>query len=238
MLRRPGALDRPGAGPPLDHPDRGPGRRRWSRATSTCGRSPSTARSCGSIPGGLTRVALEEGSMIVNSSRGGGSKDTWVLCGPSPGRSRDDADAARAPELPVMPAIPHASLDRPAAAAAAARGRRRRLMLARIAHELYWIGRYVARADDTARMLDGLFQASLQAPGGADAPACPLGGGDGGAGRGGGAHRPRSRSEPTRGAGADPRPREPRLGDGVRRPGARGREDGSATSSRARCGRR
>ena len=35
-------------------------------------------------------------------------------------------------------------------------------MLARIAHALYWIGRYVARADDTARMLDGLFRASLQ----------------------------------------------------------------------------
>jgi uncharacterized circularly permuted ATP-grasp superfamily protein len=31
------------------------------------------------VPGGLTRVALEEGSMIVNSSQGGGSKDTWVL---------------------------------------------------------------------------------------------------------------------------------------------------------------
>jgi uncharacterized circularly permuted ATP-grasp superfamily protein len=31
------------------------------------------------VPGGLTRVALTEGSMIVNSSRGGGSKDTWVL---------------------------------------------------------------------------------------------------------------------------------------------------------------
>jgi uncharacterized circularly permuted ATP-grasp superfamily protein len=31
------------------------------------------------VPGGLTRVALEEGSMIVNSSRGGGSRDTWVL---------------------------------------------------------------------------------------------------------------------------------------------------------------
>ena len=41
-------------------------------------------------------------------------------------------------------------------------------MLARIAHELYWIGRYVARADDTARMLDGLFRASLQSPGGPD----------------------------------------------------------------------
>jgi uncharacterized circularly permuted ATP-grasp superfamily protein len=31
------------------------------------------------VPGGLTRVALEAGSMVVNSSRGGGSKDTWVL---------------------------------------------------------------------------------------------------------------------------------------------------------------
>ena len=31
------------------------------------------------MPGGLTRVALREGSMIVNSSQGGGSKDTWVL---------------------------------------------------------------------------------------------------------------------------------------------------------------
>ncbi|MCL4111130.1 UNVERIFIED_CONTAM: hypothetical protein GTU68_058896 [Idotea baltica] len=31
------------------------------------------------LPGGLTRVALIEGSMIVNSSQGGGSKDTWVL---------------------------------------------------------------------------------------------------------------------------------------------------------------
>ncbi len=31
------------------------------------------------IPGGLTRVALREGSLVVNSSQGGGSKDTWVL---------------------------------------------------------------------------------------------------------------------------------------------------------------
>ncbi|MCA9074765.1 MAG: circularly permuted type 2 ATP-grasp protein [Planctomycetaceae bacterium] len=31
------------------------------------------------MPGGLTRVALREGSMVVNSSQGGGSKDTWVL---------------------------------------------------------------------------------------------------------------------------------------------------------------
>jgi uncharacterized circularly permuted ATP-grasp superfamily protein len=32
------------------------------------------------LPGGLTRVALKKGSYVVNSSQGGGSKDTWVLC--------------------------------------------------------------------------------------------------------------------------------------------------------------
>jgi uncharacterized circularly permuted ATP-grasp superfamily protein len=31
------------------------------------------------VPGGLTRVALQKGSLVVNSSQGGGSKDTWVL---------------------------------------------------------------------------------------------------------------------------------------------------------------
>jgi len=31
------------------------------------------------LPGGLTRVALKKGSLVVNSSQGGGSKDTWIL---------------------------------------------------------------------------------------------------------------------------------------------------------------
>jgi uncharacterized circularly permuted ATP-grasp superfamily protein len=31
------------------------------------------------VPGGLTRVALEEGSLVVNSSQGGGTKDTWIV---------------------------------------------------------------------------------------------------------------------------------------------------------------
>jgi uncharacterized circularly permuted ATP-grasp superfamily protein len=39
------------------------------------------------VPGGLTRVALREGSLVVNSSQGGGSKDTWVL---SAGDEDDD----------------------------------------------------------------------------------------------------------------------------------------------------
>ena len=38
-----------------------------------------TGESTWVLPGGLSRVALPRGSLIVNSSQGGGSKDTWVL---------------------------------------------------------------------------------------------------------------------------------------------------------------
>jgi uncharacterized circularly permuted ATP-grasp superfamily protein len=41
------------------------------------------------LPGGLTRVALRKGSLVVNSSQGGGSKDTWVLA--EPGAATGDA---------------------------------------------------------------------------------------------------------------------------------------------------
>ncbi len=54
------------------------------------------------VPGGLTRVAMREGSMIVNSSQGGGSKDTWVL---EDGVDTDRAEPAdSAPQaLPSLP---------------------------------------------------------------------------------------------------------------------------------------
>ncbi len=52
------------------------------------------------LPGGLTRVALPEGELIVNSSRGGGSKDTWVLAG---GRAVVPVRAAPAPEVHAPP---------------------------------------------------------------------------------------------------------------------------------------
>jgi uncharacterized circularly permuted ATP-grasp superfamily protein len=43
------------------------------------------------LPGGLTRVALPEGELIVNSSQGGGSKDTWILANESSGQRRPRA---------------------------------------------------------------------------------------------------------------------------------------------------
>ena len=52
------------------------------------------------LPGGLTRVALPEGELVVNSSQGGGSKDTWVLSGP---QSRHPAAANTAFPLLAAP---------------------------------------------------------------------------------------------------------------------------------------
>ena len=48
------------------------------------------------MPGGLTRVALKKGSLVVNSSQGGGSKDTWVLAD-SPITETDDLKPKAAP---------------------------------------------------------------------------------------------------------------------------------------------
>jgi len=49
------------------------------RGTSICGPFAVTGSSTWILPGGLTRVALRRGSLVVNSSQGGGSKDTWVV---------------------------------------------------------------------------------------------------------------------------------------------------------------
>ncbi|VXB34820.1 conserved hypothetical protein [Microbacterium sp. 8M] len=47
------------------------------------------------LPGGLTRVALPEGQLVVNSSQGGGSKDTWVLEDPATPRASATIGAVR-----------------------------------------------------------------------------------------------------------------------------------------------
>ncbi|WP_029367272.1 circularly permuted type 2 ATP-grasp protein [Mycobacterium sp. UM_WWY] len=57
------------------------------------------------LPGGLTRVALPEGSLVVNSSQGGGSKDTWVLASRTSAANRELAAAE------VVRSLPRAATD-------------------------------------------------------------------------------------------------------------------------------
>ena len=78
------------------HPPDGLRRPACGRATSTCDRS-SSARATAptAMPGGLTRFARGAGEMVVNSSRGGGCKDTWVLGGQDRGGDEARSLASR-----------------------------------------------------------------------------------------------------------------------------------------------
>jgi uncharacterized circularly permuted ATP-grasp superfamily protein len=58
------------------------------------------------LPGGLTRVALPEGELVVNSSQGGGSKDTWVVDGGSPVRPSRDVQQIVMEQATITQAIP------------------------------------------------------------------------------------------------------------------------------------
>lgn len=105
------------------------GRHVSMRAFVLNGAGGATATSCV-----LTRMALKEGSLIVASASGGGSKDTWLL-----------RDSRR--ELHSTPA------------ATGVRQRQNRLRLgSRTADALFWIGRYAERAEATVRILRVLQQ--------------------------------------------------------------------------------
>ncbi len=59
------------------------------------------------LPGGLTRVALPEGSLVVNSSQGGGSKDTWVLAPRGSDSERELAGDELVSEVPAGQVAEH-----------------------------------------------------------------------------------------------------------------------------------
>jgi hypothetical protein len=98
--------------------------------------------------GGLTRVALRKGSLVVNSSQGGGSKDTWIVP-----RRRRAAD-------PVAVAVQ--TLGRPSAQQSSQASKISRLNRAQeepptccpaSQRTLYWLARYIERAENTARIV-------------------------------------------------------------------------------------
>jgi uncharacterized circularly permuted ATP-grasp superfamily protein/uncharacterized alpha-E superfamily protein len=87
------------------------------------------------MPGGLTRVANSKDSLVVSMQRGGNSKDTWVLSSGDP----LELSLLRAPGQKVD--IVRSGGDLPS----------------RVADNLFWIGRYIERAETTTRLLRSLL---------------------------------------------------------------------------------
>jgi len=117
-----------------------------------------------SLPGGLTRVALEEGSLIVQLIARGGSKDTWVL------EDGDDADragppiATPSPRALARPALTARGLDSSSNSKQPARTANRTGMLARIAHRalLARAANLAPRRVHPARAAEAVFHSELQ----------------------------------------------------------------------------
>ena len=129
------------------------------------------------VPGGLTRVALGEGSLVVNSSQGGGSKDTWVLAPdgaevePRGRPASADERRLRAARPPALRHVGRRARAGGAATVSASVSRYARV-LSRIAESLYWLGRYTERAEATARILDVYSHALLEDRVGGEESAC------------------------------------------------------------------
>jgi hypothetical protein len=67
------------------------------------------------LPGGLTRVAFREGELKVNSSQGGGSKDTWVIAPERPDKiTMAASQAQQAAAATVVPELSHGPAPAPA----------------------------------------------------------------------------------------------------------------------------
>ncbi len=137
------------------------------------------------LPGGLTRVALQEGQLIVNSSQGGGSKDTWVLDDhrvhqpePKPAKGKgprhpsllldDDGErplATQSQSQSQSAGTQSQSQGRPTRPKAARPAQRQSPMtLSRIADSLFWTSRYLERAEDTSRILEANVQYMVEDP--------------------------------------------------------------------------
>lgn len=100
------------------------------------------------LPGGLARVASEPDAFRVTNSTGATSKDVWVLDAADPARARVDLDAPRARVQATTTRLPG--------------------LTPRTASHLFWLGRYVERAETTARLLlvaDNLVEDHHRNPG-------------------------------------------------------------------------
>jgi uncharacterized alpha-E superfamily protein len=96
------------------------------------------------MPGGLTRISAASDSVVVSMQHGGGSKDAWVI-------ATEGESVVQSPQLTFQPVeVTRGDRDVPS----------------RVADNLYWLGRYVERAELSARLLRAILKRISYEPGG------------------------------------------------------------------------
>ncbi len=103
------------------------------------------------MPGGLSRVASSADSLVVSMQKGGGSKDTWVL-----------SDSPVSPFSLLPTTVQPVELSRGGGD-----------LPSRAADDLYWLGRYVERAEGIVRLLRGILVRLTETSGLVDVPELP-----------------------------------------------------------------
>jgi len=88
------------------------------------------------LPGGLTRISMQDSSLVVSMHLGGGSKDTWVL-----GGSKETAPATGHSSIAAL--VHQSAEDLPS----------------RVADNLFWLGRYTERVESRVRFVRALWPA-------------------------------------------------------------------------------
>jgi uncharacterized alpha-E superfamily protein len=107
------------------------------------------------LPGGLTRVALTKGSLVVNSSQGGGSKDTWIVRNPHRNsQSQSQTSGAGSANGQIGQTQQLATGVQEDVCLKFGELSPQDAVLSRVAELIYWMSRYLERAENVARFVD------------------------------------------------------------------------------------
>lgn len=107
------------------------------------------------VAGGLTRVAMVEGSLVVNSSQGGGIKDTWVVNAKLATKAAEGTNDSSPARAPYSDYLNHYSRTQ------GLQGRSNIILLLSTANYLIWLGRYSERLYHYDRLMHQLIKNEL-----------------------------------------------------------------------------